>query len=95
MEPNSPLNVHDLAGSMVRARFPVGGPVAADWERLAVELNKLLVPAPDGPNVRKLIERWKRQSWAETQSATQAARYMTGELEHALAVDAAQRSREL
>jgi hypothetical protein len=88
MEPSSPLNVHDLVGCLVRSKFPIGEPTKVAWERFAAEVNKLLVPAPDGPNVRKQIERWKRKSWAESQPANAVAQIMIQELERALAADA-------
>jgi hypothetical protein len=88
MEPSSPLNVDDLVGCLVRSKFPIGEPAKAAWERFADEVNKLLVPAPDGPNVRKQIERWKRKSWAEGQSANRVAQIMIQEIEQALAADA-------
>jgi hypothetical protein len=88
MQPTSPLNGSTLAQCASRAKFSFVDPLPADWERFAAQVNELLVPAPDGPNLRKLIETWKRRNWAETQSATEIARYMMGEIEHALAADA-------
>ena len=82
------LKVNDLLGCLVRSKFPIGDPLKDDWERLAAEVNKLLVPAPAGSNARRQVEKWKRRTWEETVDPNRVVATMVAEIEQAFAADA-------